>query len=65
MSFMRSSMRRGDRHIKKPEDSGENFYRGGQGASHGEVPRVRLVPGEPLNYYDDPEDDGGDTIEAE
>jgi hypothetical protein len=58
-------MRRSDRHIKKPEDSGDSVYRGGQAASQGEAPRVPLVPGEALDYYADPKDDGGDTIEVE
>lgn len=48
-------MRRNDRHIKKPEDSGEHFLRGGRGAT--DKDREPLVPGSLLDYHRDPDEE--------
>jgi len=56
-------MRLPDRHIKKPEDSGEHFLRSGNNPD--DKHREPLAPGEVLDYQADPEGDPRDTIEGE
>lgn len=48
-------MKRSERHIKKPEDAGEHFLRGGVGPN--DKDHAPLTPGGLLDYRFDPDEE--------